>query len=239
MGLSANQIKSIKRLHQKKYRQANNQFIIEGVKLVQELLESDWECEMLLHTPEYKGRHHKQSMLITDKELQLISGLKTPNQVLAIVKKKVFALPTSFNKLMILEDIKDPGNLGTIIRTADWFGFDAVICSPETVEVFNQKVLQSTMGSVFHLPVIYSPLPEFLSALKHKCTILVSELNGKPLHSFSMNKPYALVMGSESHGVSEEVLDMADERIKIPAYGKAESLNVAVAAGVCAYALME
>ncbi len=144
---------------------------------------------------------------------------------------------TDYEKVLVLDGINDPGNLGTIIRTADWFGFDAVFCSEQTVEVYNPKVIQSTMGSFYRIPVFYTNIENQLSELTNEgFEILVTHLQGNTNWK-KPNTKFALVMGSESHGVSDTVLELASQTIKLVPHGNAESLNVAVAASIFCYEL--
>ncbi|MFT6845884.1 MAG: TrmH family RNA methyltransferase [Flavobacteriales bacterium] len=236
MALSSNQIKSIKELHSKKNRVITKTFIVEGEKLVEELLNSEWEIEALYAIEGYVPPKSFSITTVSNKDLERISMLKNPNKVLAIVKQKEW-VPGTFKKVLLLDDISDPGNLGTIIRTAEWFGFDAIYCSTNTVEVYNTKVLQATMGSVFRMPVFYEALEACLLALhKQDFHSIITHLQGKTEWSVSAEK-IVLIMGSESHGVSETLAEMAHEKIKIVGFGEAESLNVAVATGIMCYAL--
>jgi TrmH family RNA methyltransferase len=169
---------------------------------------------------------------VDEKELERISFHDSPNQVLAIFTKPVFDQNTKTKGLiLLLEAIQDPGNLGTIIRTADWFGIKQIICSPETVDVFNQKVVQSAMGSLIRVEVIYADLEEYIRLNPGK-TVFASSLDGEDLHENIRATDALLLMGNESKGVSPALQSLAAKRIRIPRKGGAESLNVAVATGI-------
>lgn len=223
--------KFIRSLKQKKYRQEHKSFVVEGEKLVKELLNShfDWVKGFSVGT-------HSSFQSITPKELESISQLTTPNQVLAVAKIPEVSLDWSkveSELVLVLDGVKDPGNLGTIIRIADWFGVSQIICSADTVDAYNSKVVQASMGSIFRVRVHYTSVASFLLEYQKRFSgkvIMAAGMNGENAYSLQQ-KPDVLVMGSESHGLSEEVLSLAKE-ITIPRFGEAESLNVAVATGI-------
>ena len=239
--LSKTYTKYIQSLHHKKFRDANNCFIAEGDKVVAELLASGkFQCEQLLGREEWlkekeqQIRNHYKGpiQVLADFELEKISALSTPNQVLAIFKKAAYEDPVVKGKLtLVLDMIQDPGNLGTIIRIADWFGIPDIVCSINCVELYNPKVVQSTMGSLGRVNVVYENIVNWLH--QHSDTrSIAAALNGKSVKSFAGIKEAILVIGNESKGISTEILEMADERITIPKSGGAESLNAAVATGI-------
>ena len=235
------QIKYIQSLRHKKYRRLHTAFVAEGDKLTAELLQSGRlqplaiyavDTWLLSHANLLEGHPGLEIRDVTDQELERISALSAPNQVLGI-----FKLPdTEFRPLgtagiqLILDDIQDPGNLGTIIRIADWFGLKDIWCSLQTADCFNSKVLQSTMGSIARVQVHYADLELLLAA----CSIPVyaATLDGISLWELPRVSDCALVIGNESRGISEGVLSLAVRRIAIPRTGSAESLNAAVAAGI-------
>ena len=238
--LVKSQVKYIQNLGHKKFRDADGVFVAEGPKIVNELLESNilqlvlcFATEIWLKAQEsvVKGKErlfHK----IDEKELERISFHDSPNQVLAIFTKPVFDQNTKTGGLtLLLDTIQDPGNLGTIIRTADWFGLKRVICSPETVDVFNQKVVQSAMGSLIRVEVIYTDLAAYIMENRGK-TLFASSLDGEDLHEKIPVTDALLLMGNESKGISPALQSLAAKKIRIPRSGGAESLNVAVAAGI-------
>lgn len=238
MSLSKNEIKLVKSLQMKKYRDLHQLFVVEGVKLVEELFEqSTFKIDGVFHTPAFEGNIPRSvhTFQISESELERISGLKTPNKVLAVVKypeHKDIDFDEE-NLILILDNINDPGNLGTIIRTADWFGVHQVIASPSTVDLFNPKVIQSSMGAVYRINYHRDDLKETCIKLKNASYRLMgADLGGENLFSVDFPQKTALIMGSESHGISEAVQEILDLSITIPQFGKTESLNVAMASGI-------
>jgi TrmH family RNA methyltransferase len=238
--LVKSQVKYIQNLGHKKFRDADGVFVAEGPKIVNELLESDvlrlvkcFATESWLKT--HKEVVHENEKLffgIVEQELERISFQDSPNQVLAIFTKPVFNhKPNTTGITLLLDTIQDPGNLGTIIRTADWFGVRRVICSRETVDVFNQKVVQAAMGSLIRVEVIYTDLMEYIR-LNPEVPLLVSSLNGEDLQGHIQINQAFLLMGNESKGVGVSLQSLGGRRIRIPRKGAAESLNVAVATGI-------
>ncbi|HET7003703.1 MAG TPA: RNA methyltransferase [Puia sp.] len=238
--LVKSQVKYIQNLGHKKFRDADGVFVAEGPKIVNELLKSNilrlvqcFATENWLITQENVVKGNERLFIkIDEKELERISFHDSPNQVLAIFTKPVFDRNARTNGLtLLLDTIQDPGNLGTIVRTADWFGLKRVICSTDTVDVFNQKVVQSAMGSLIRVEVIYTDLAEYIRENTGKA-VFASSLDGEDLHEKIQVKDALLLMGNESKGVSQELQFLASKRIRIPRLGGAESLNVAVAAGI-------
>ena len=232
--ISINQKKFVNSLKQKKFRTQYNCFLVEGVKMVDELLLSNYEVEHLFATATWKENNSTVNCIeISEKELNSITSLKTPNEVLAVVKQKETCLTDLSSQLTIaLDQIQDPGNLGTIIRTADWFGVQNIICSEDSVEKYNPKVIQATMGSFFRVNVKYSNLKEFFSS-NSELRVYGSLLEGKNVYEKQL-KPEGsvLLMGNESKGISKDLLPLITEEITIPSFGNAESLNVAVATAI-------
>ncbi|UKN02871.1 RNA methyltransferase [Paracrocinitomix mangrovi] len=234
MSLSKNEIKLLKSLQQKKFRNSEQTFVVEGIKMVNELLKSEkQEITAIYHTAEYETNHPK-ARLISKGELERISGLKSPNAVLATVKipdeKQLNTPNDSF--VILLDNVNDPGNLGTIIRTADWFGINTVICSEDTVDCYNPKVVQSSMGAIFRQEISYLNLMDAVKKLiAAGYTILGADMDGEDLYTYNFPDKCALIMGSESHGLSDELKSHLT-RITIPKFGDTESLNVAQAAGI-------
>ncbi|MFN3917955.1 MAG: TrmH family RNA methyltransferase [Flavobacteriales bacterium] len=235
--LTKSDIKLIQSLSQKKFREEQQLFVIEGEKIVGELMDSDFEIVRLFTTEAYE-REHPKSERISSAELNKISHLKTPNRVLALAKVKTDSTANyNWNEgyTLVLDGISDPGNLGTLIRIADWFGIDKIVCSEDTVDVYNPKVVQATMGSMFRVSVAYTDLPTFLNKYREKIPVVGTLLNAKNINEVSISAPAFIVMGSESHGISKAVIKELTESLSIPGKGRAESLNVGVAAGiVCA-----
>ena len=239
--LSKTYTKYIQSLHHKKYRDAHNSFIAEGSKVVIELLSSGkFAGEQVLGKEDWLKENESAIrkyytgpiQVVKDFELDKISALSTPNQVLGIFKKAKKLEPVVKGKItLVLDTIQDPGNLGTIIRIADWFGVTDIVCSENCVELYNPKVVQSTMGSLGRVNVIYEDLPRWLRA-QGAIRSYAAALNGKSIKGIASMREAILVIGNESHGISEEMLGMVTEKITIPKTGGAESLNAAVATGI-------
>ena len=227
--LSRNQIKFIQSLKQKKFRMQHQLFVVEGEKLVNEFLNSDWSIEQIYATKEW----NEKAIVITTKELERISSLKTPNKVLAIVKIPNRKSVISENLVLALDSVKDPGNLGTIIRLADWFGVQNILCSEDCVELYNPKVVQATMGSITRVHVRYVDLKSTIENMTNY-QVYAAVMNGKSVFSFDRSEKVIVMMGSESYGLSQDLLELAHQRVTIPKSEKsqAESLNVANACGI-------
>ena len=227
--LSKNQIKFIKSLKQKKFRLQHQLFVVEGEKIVNDFLNSDWKIEQIYATKEWEG----DAVEVSIKELERISSLKTPNKVLAIIKIPKRKSVISGNLVLALDAIKDPGNLGTIIRLADWFGIQHIICSQNCVELYNPKVVQATMGSLCRMQVQYLNLKSTLENMTDY-DICAAVMDGKSIFSVEKSEKRIILMGSESHGISTELLEIAHQRVTIPKSenSQAESLNVANACGI-------
>ena len=243
-------IKFIHSLRLKKQRDIHQKFVVEGDKLVKEFLSSDWHISELFGLPEWltklsseiiekPGQVHE----VTDLELKKISTLITPNQALAIVEKPDYTLNLEELKReisLLLCDIQDPGNLGTILRIAAWFGIHNIVCSHSTVDLFNSKVVQATMGAILHVNVHYVNAKEFLSDFsKTGLPIYGTDHRGKNIYEANLETKGIIIMGNESQGIPTDFDQYVNPWISIPGYGshskKIESLNVAVATAiVCA-----
>jgi RNA methyltransferase, TrmH family len=250
--ISVNALKNIRKLTQKKYRQLANSFIIEGKKIVEEALKSNWEIETIVATKEFINNGANQRLIVSikrtqvhffeiaSKELDTITDTESAQGIAAIVKMKFPDINKAklFEKesetLVILDRVTDPGNFGTIIRTCDWFGTDALILSKNSIELYNPKVVRSTMGAIFHLPIFVDvELENFLSKIKnHQFKIITTVLEGESVASVSFPKKVAFVFGSESHGISKSMSDASNIKLTIPKFGEIESLNVSVACGI-------
>lgn len=232
--ISKNEVKYIQSLYHKKNREATGLFIAEGVKLVNELLAAKENTI----TKIYAVREWENSsafvnvIIIGQQELEKVSSLATPNQVLAIVKQQRPAHePLLKNNItLVLDGIQDPGNLGTIIRIADWFGITQIVASEDTVDIYNHKVIQSTMGSIIRVNIWYQPLEIFLKVAPVK--VYGALLNGKSIYGTNKLQEGILVIGNESKGIREKLLPYIQQAITIPSKGSAESLNAAVATGI-------
>ncbi len=242
--ISTSQIKHAKSLHHKKFRDLHDLFLAEGEKIVAELPKSNLFVESVFATSHWietnRGIFSAETLIheASSKDLERISTLKTPSSVVAVVKKPLIIDDFStiaHQPILVLDTIQDPGNLGTIIRTADWFGIKQVVCSRETAELYNPKVIQATMGSFARVNIAYLNLPEFLNRFNGGKTIFGATLKGEPISQLKPHGDSILVIGNESRGISKEVKPYLTKEIKIPggqAAKSAESLNAAVAAGI-------
>ena len=240
--LSKSKIKLIRSLHLKKYRKLNGLFVAEGVINVFDLLKSKLKPDSLYVTE--KGyRKFKNELnniafeVITGKQMEMITLLKTPSDILAVFElpEEAMTEPKDIQDyILMLDNIKDPGNLGTIIRTADWFGIKNIVCSPETVDAFNPKVVQATMGSLARVNINYTDLTEFLKSAEN-INIYGAYLNGTPVKSVEKPGKGIIIIGSEAHGISNYLQPYVSHRITIPGEGNAESLNASVAAAILCY----
>jgi TrmH family RNA methyltransferase len=228
--------KYIQSLGHKKHRDAEGRFIAEGPKIVSELLDaaSNYIEEVYAvkeWLKEYPSR--KEFVEVTEQELEKLSQLQTPNQVLAVLRKfdNDHPIEVKGRLSLVLDTIQDPGNLGTIIRIADWFGIQQIICSNDSADVYNPKVVQASMGSIGRVKLFYINLEEWLDQQKDIC-IYATTLDGKDITKMPPIREGLIVIGNESKGIHEGILAMANERITIPRKGKAESLNAAVAVGI-------
>jgi TrmH family RNA methyltransferase len=228
--------KYIQSLGQKKHRDSEGRFIAEGPKIVSELLDAapnyiDEVYAVKEWLKEYPSR--KDFIEVTEEELEKLSQLKTPNQVVAVLRKFDNDDPIEVKERLslVLDTIQDPGNLGTIIRIADWFGIGQIICSNDCADVYNPKVVQATMGSIGRVKVFYADLEEWLYKQKD-IRIYATALEGKDITKMPVIREGMIVIGNESNGIHEGILALTNERITIPGKGKAESLNAAVATGI-------
>ena len=232
--VSKNQIKLITSLQQKKYRKQEQLFFAEGVKVVQELLNSNFELHNLFTTKEDFSDVSKDKIYaITDAELKKISALSTPNTCLALFKIPQSKPFVEKGLIVALDDVRDPGNLGTIIRLCDWFGIETLFCSEESVDVYNPKVVQATMGSISRVNIVYGNLETLLS--KTKLPVFGTFMDGKNIYQETLPKEGIIVMGNEANGISAAVEKLVSERIAIPRFGNlqlTESLNVATATAI-------
>ncbi|WP_396164052.1 TrmH family RNA methyltransferase [Flavobacterium sp.] len=232
--LSKNQIKLITSLQQKKYRKQEQLFFAEGVKVVQELLHSNFELQELFTTKQDFLSVSKDKLhAISEAELKKISALATPNSCLAVFKIPKAKEMKESGLILALDDVRDPGNLGTIIRLCDWFGIETLFCSEETVDIFNPKVVQATMGSISRVNVVYGDLENFL--VTTKLTVFGTFMDGKNIYQESLPNDGVIVMGNEANGISEAVEKLVTDRIAIPRFGDlqiTESLNVATATAI-------
>ena len=239
--LSKNQLKRLRGLQRKKERKNTGLFVVEGQKIVAELLKASTAYVELYATSTWFDNNptflnKDNSYELSDRDLVQVSSLKTPNEVLLILKQKEL---TSFdvvsNEILVLalDAVNDPGNLGTIIRLADWFGVQHILCTSNTVDQYNPKTVQSAMGSINRVQMHYGDLGEMLSNLKSH-TIYACDLDGDSIYTTSFVDKSVILMGSESHGISEEILSIVNKKITIPTFSVSgvDSLNVATATAI-------
>jgi len=232
MSLSKNHLKLITSLSQKKYRHKYKLFVVEGMKVVQEFLNSSYELEILFST-ESSFSYLDNFIEVSEQELKKISSLKTPNKVVALFKIPVEKNSNSSGLIVALDAINDPGNLGTIIRLCDWFGVDKLLCSKETVDCYNTKVVQSSMGSLTRVAISYIDLKEYL--LSVSIPIFIADMDGDNVYEMKPPTSAVLVMGNEANGISNYIKEIVSTKITIPRYGDSqliESLNVATATAI-------
>lgn len=228
-GISKNQIKLVKSLHQKKFREEHGLFIAEGNKVVSEALASGWEIVDVFFCS--SDQSLVEATPVNSNEMGRISAMKTPPGLLAVIRKKTFDVKSS-EFTLILDGIKDPGNLGTIIRSSSWFGVSSLILTEDCVDCFNPKVVQSTMGALFHVHVAYMKREGVIDFIKQEgLSAYRADMDGQNALTTSYSSPMAVVIGSESHGVSDE-LRAVSEPITIPRVGFGESLNAANACSI-------
>jgi TrmH family RNA methyltransferase len=234
--LSKAKIKFIKSLQLKKYRKQEQCFVVQGAKSVLELMASDFEVQLVLGTDDFldnaKIDATTEIIAVSEKDLSALSEFQTNDAALAVARIKENKLPFfSPNEFaLVLDDIRDPGNLGTMIRTADWFGITKIIASEETADFYNPKVISATMGSFVRVDVFYTDLQEYLSVAKS--VVYGAYLNGRDVHTESFDKGGLIVIGNESRGISQDLEKYITRKITIPQYGQAESLNAAIATAI-------
>jgi len=233
--LSKNEIKHIQSLYHKKQRDEQGLFLVEGKKMAQELLNSNFLIHKIYATTVWLQQNDAQKPIITivtDDELKKISQLTTPNEVLMIVEAIKASTPKIFNQqlTLVVDDLQDPGNFGSIIRIADWFNIPQIICSNNTVDVYNFKVLQATMGSFLRVHIAYTNLEDYLS--KTNQPIYGALLKGNNIFETQLIKDGYLIIGNEGKGISNSLQQLITNPITIPKFGSAESLNAAIATGI-------
>ena len=232
--VSKNQIKLITSLQQKKFRKQYQLFFAEGKKVIQELLDAKYELQTLFVTNNDFSIVDKSKMCtINEVELKKISALTTPNSCLAVFKIPEEKQLQLKGLVLALDDVRDPGNLGTIIRLCDWFGIETLLCSEETVDVYNPKVIQATMGSISRVNIKYVNLETTLK--KSNLPILGTFMDGESVYQQKLPQQGITIMGNEANGISESIATLVTQRIAIPRFGKlqqTESLNVATATAI-------
>jgi TrmH family RNA methyltransferase len=237
MQISKSQVKYIQSLSHKKFRDEAGVFVAEGPKVVGELLRiPGMRCRQVYAIKEWiavaTGLAGVPVLEAGEPDLERLSALATPNQVVAVFEKPVFP-PPDFNKgiTLVLDGIQDPGNLGTLVRVADWFGLSAVLCSRDCADVYNGKAIQSTMGSVGRVPVVYADPIAVVSGYSG-LPVIAAVLGGRDLYAMGRVDSGFILIGNESKGIRAGLLELATDQVTIPGAGRAESLNAAVAGGI-------
>ncbi len=232
--VSKNQIKLISSLQQKKYRFANQLFFAEGIKVIQELLKSNFELEHIYTTKsDFDHVSNDKKTIISETDLKKISALSTPNTCLAVFKIPAENKIIDSGLILALDSVRDPGNLGTIMRLCDWFGIKQLLCSKETVDIYNPKVVQATMGSITRVNVNYVDLDPFVA--KTKLPVFGTFMDGENIYKSTLPQEGIIIMGNEANGISESLEQVIKNRLTIPRFGdfqKTESLNVATATSI-------
>lgn len=246
-------VKEIKSLHKKKERWNSKKFFVEGIKSVYESIVSDGKIDYILYSEslfkinggmnlyEFITKKNLKLIEITDKLLNSICDTENPQGIIAVINIDSYKLEDVLkenNFILILDRLQDPGNMGTIIRTADALGVDFIIISEGCVDVFNPKTIRSTMGSIFHIPLVFcEDIFKTISLLKSKNISIMSTAldNSKDCYKVDLKKNLGIIIGNEANGVSEELIHLSDELLKIPMEGKAESLNAAIASAIIIY----
>lgn len=237
--LSKSQISFLKSLQQKKVRKTHGRFLVEGIKSITEFINSDYVIDTIYHTDNFEPKLLKLSQRINFErtsatDLAKFSSLTTPQEIIALIKIPAWPALLTANPQqgfsIVLDGIQDPGNLGTIIRTADWFGIRDIICSEDTVDVYNPKVVQATMGSLSRIRVHYTDLPALLK--NSRVPVFGALFNGENIYKTNFGDHGLIVMGNEGNGIRPEIEALIQHPVTIPLLGKAESLNVAIATAV-------
>jgi TrmH family RNA methyltransferase len=234
--LTAAERRAVAALRRKQEREKRGLFVVEGAKLVEEALASGWGVERVFATDAWQpaGGVGVPVRRVSDAELARLSAMESPNRALALVRfpsRQESPVPPR-GLTLALAGVRDPGNLGTILRVADWFGLLRVVCSPDCAERFNPKVLQASMGSIFRVTVEERPLAPFLAGLGPDVDVVGATLDGENVYASACREPAVLVLGNESQGIPAELRALLRHRVRIPRGGGAESLNVAAAAAV-------
>lgn len=234
--ISKREEKIIASLKQKKYRSQHSLFVAEGEKLIQEVLNSDYDVVNILLSKDlsFNFKNDQKSLYLQcdDRIMKRLSNLTSPPGAIAVISTKLNHPLKESAICLMLDRIQDPGNLGTILRSAAAFGVKTVICSSDTVDCYSPKVVQASMGALFHLNIVYTNLADFLKENVKKSTIYGAHLEGENLYQVPLKKPAIVVMGNEANGVSLELNQLLDQKIRIPHDSSVESLNVSMATTV-------
>lgn len=232
--LSKSQIKFITSLQLKKYRKEHQAFVVEGVKTVKEFLNSAFELEALYVTNETLFDSKLKTTLVNEQVMKKITSFKSPSPALAVFKMKPESEEFETNGLIVgLDDVRDPGNLGTIIRLCDWFGVTNIVCSVATVDCYNPKVIQASMGSLTRVTVLYTDLEEIIA--QNNLVSYGTFMEGNTIYETNLNASGIVIFGNEANGISKKLEQVIDKKISIPRFGElqaTESLNVAMATAI-------
>lgn len=228
--LTKSDIKRINSLKRKSKRKESGVFVVEGIKIVQELLNSNFKIEKIYALSSILDQF-SDAILISEKELSRITHLTSSNSVLALVEIPKMEIPKNNSEtILVIDGVNDPGNLGTIIRTADWFGIKHIVCSENSVDCFNSKVIMSTMGSIFRTNIVYEDLNIYLK--ETTLPIYGALLEGESIYKTEFKNPSIILMGSESHGIAKELLPLVTDPVTIPGAGNTESLNLGISTAI-------
>ncbi|MFD2891928.1 TrmH family RNA methyltransferase [Flavobacterium chuncheonense] len=232
--VSKNQIKLITSLHQKKYRKQHQMFIAEGKKVIEELLLAQYDLMYLFAKENFFPQVDVSKVYaISDLELKRITALTTANDCLAVFKMPAEQLINNSGLVLALDDVRDPGNLGTIIRLCDWYGIETLVCSHESVDCYNPKVIQATMGSISRVNIVYTDLQDYIT--KSNLPVFGTFMDGDNIYQTKLPEEGIIVMGNEANGISTAIESLVSSRISIPRFGKlqqTESLNVSTATAI-------
>lgn len=228
--ISKNQIKFVRQLEQKKYRRKEGLFVAEGPKVVGDLLRAGFKAHTIFATSEWESQG-QTFQEVSDEELRRVSFLQHPQRVLALFFIPTESVPSVSSLSLALDDVQDPGNLGTIIRIADWFGIDTIYCSENTADAWSPKVVQATMGSIARVNIIYTDLQELIS--KAQVPVYGTLLDGQDIYTQELSKEGIIVMGNEGNGISAPIRKLINRKLLIPQFHEGpESLNVAIATAI-------
>lgn len=228
--ISKNKIKFVRQLEQKKYRRKEGLFVAEGPKVVGDLLRAGFNAQEIYATKEWNnnGMHAQE---VTDEELRKVSFLQHPQQVLALFEIPTTKISSDSALSLALDDVQDPGNLGTIIRIADWFGISTIYCSENTVDAWSPKVVQATMGSIARVNIVYTDLKELIR--NAKVPVYGTLLDGQNIYTQELSQDGIIVMGNEGNGISQAIRPLINRKLLIPQFHEGpESLNVAIATAI-------
>mgnify|MGYP001409078782 FL=1 len=248
--ISKAEIKKIKSLHSKKGRELYNLILIEGKRLIEQVVNSQYNIDKVWMTEDFQNKNLNINKvlqnidvnIISNNDIKKISSTKNSSGILGVIRMPISDIKKIKDKVIILDGISDPGNLGTILRTANWFGINDVVLSEECVDQYNTKVIRSAMGSHFSMNIVKTDILRYIKNLKSKDFQIVAAAldTKKSIGSLEIvSNKWALLMGSEAHGLSEKVSDLIDSKIRIPQFGIIDSLNVSVACGIFLYHMIE